>query len=150
MDVLGDGIYSRLNKVLRVEKGETYGTYARLRGGLYESDAYVHVFGSFQSDNLEKARDDMDSIVRKFVANGITEQEFNDKRSHLKNSLKVRMDSMMNLINLHHQTWLTNSNMTVSSIFNRIDNLTHEQVNKCIQTYLADAPITTVLAGLPK
>ena len=60
------------------------------------------------------------------------------------------MDSMMNLINLHHQTWLTNSNMTVSSIFNRIDNLTHEQVNKCIQTYLADAPITTVLAGLPK
>ncbi len=150
MDVLGDGIYSRLNKVLRVEKGETYGTYARLRGGLYESDAYVHVFGSFQSDNLEKARDDMDTIVRKFVANGITEQEFNDKRSHLKNSLKVRMDSMMNLINLHHQTWLTNSNMTVSSIFKRIDSLTHEQVNKCIQTYLADAPIITVLAGLPK
>ncbi len=150
MDVLGDGIYSRLNKVLRVELGETYGTYARLRGGLYNSDSYVHVFGSFQSDNLEKARDDMDTIIRQFVENGITVEEFNNKRSHLKNSLKVRMDSLTNLLNLHHQTWLTDSKMTVSEIFSRIDNLTHDAVNKCIQTYLQGSPIITVLAGLPK
>ncbi len=149
-DVLGDGIYSRLNEVLRVEKGETYGTYARLRGGLYNSDSYIHIFGSFQSNNLENAKHDMDAIVREFVSKGITEQEFNDKRSHLKNSLKVRMDSMQTLISLHHQTWLNNSNMTVAEIFNRIDALTHQDVNKCIQKYLNDTPIVTVLAGLPK
>ena len=149
-DVLGDGIYSRLNSVLRVKKGETYGTYARLRGGLYESDAYVHVFGSFKSDNLENAKEDMDAIVREFVSKGITEQEFNDKRSHLKNSLKVRMDSMDNLLSLHHQTWLNNSSMTVAEIFNRIDGLTHKQVNDCIGKYMNNVPIVTVLAGLPK
>jgi len=149
-DVLGDGIYSRLNSVLRVQKGETYGTYARLRGGLYQSDAYVHVFGSFKADNLENAKEDMDAIVREFVSKGITEQEFNDKRSHLKNSLKVRMDSMDNLLSLHHQTWLNNSSMTVAEIFNRIDGLTHKQVNDCIEKYMNNVPIVTVLAGLPK
>ena len=128
----------------------TYGTYARLRGGYYDSDSYLHLFGSFASDNLEKARDEADAIVRQFVANGITEQEFNDKRSHLKNSLRVRMDNNRNLLQLHHQTWLNDAEMTVSHILERIDSLSHEDVNKCIKKYLSDSPVITVLAGLPK
>jgi len=149
-DVLGDGIYSLLNKKLRIELGMTYGTYARLRGGYYDSDSYLHLFGSFASNNLEKARDEADAIVRQFVANGITEQEFNDKRSHLKNSLRVRMDNNRNLLQLHHQTWLNDAEMTVSHILDRIDSLSHEDVNKCIKKYLSDSPVITVLAGLPK
>ena len=150
VDVLGDGIYSRLNKVLRIEKGLTYGTYARLRGGLYNSDSYMHIFGSFSSHKLNDARGFIDDIVREFASEGITEKEFNDKRCHLKNSLKVRMDNSQNLLNLHHQTWLSDSSMTVDTILSRIDNLTHDKVNKCIKQYLSGAPVITVLAGLPK
>ena len=38
-DVLGDGIYSRLNLPRRVEKGFTYGTYSRFRGCPQGSDS---------------------------------------------------------------------------------------------------------------
>ena len=51
-DILGDGIYSRLNLPLRVEKGLTYGTYSRLRGGHHGSDSYLHLFGSFKVSAL--------------------------------------------------------------------------------------------------
>lgn len=150
MDVLGDGIYSRLNKPLRVEKGLSYGVYSRLRGGHHGSDSFVHLFGSFKVDKLVEAKQLMQNIFEEFVHEGITKQEFEDKKSHLKNSLSVRMDNINNCFMLHHQTLLNGNQMTYNEILNRVKNLTLKEVNDAIEKHLVNKPIITIIAGLDK
>jgi len=147
MDVLGDGIYSRLNLPLRVEQGLSYGVYSRLRGGNHSSDSYVHIFGSFKYDKLMEAKEKMHEIYNNFVQDGITEQEFKEKKSHLLNSLKVRGDNPSNMFMMHHQT-LLNGNLTVTTIKENIKSLTHEGVNEAIEKYLLEKPICTVIGGI--
>jgi len=147
-DVLGDGIYSRLNLPLRVEKGLTYGTYSRMRGGHHGSDSYMHVFGSFKVEKLKEARKLMDDILNKFTSEGITEQEFKEKKKHLKYSLKVRMDSVGAELMMQHQT-LLNGN-TLGEIQERIEQVTYDEVNEAIAKYLAGKPRVVVLGGLPE
>jgi zinc protease len=149
MDVLGDGIYSRLNLPLRVKEGLSYGVYSRLRGGHHGSDSYVHVFGSFKVDDLKIAQKKMNSIVNNFIAKGITQEEFLEKQNHLKNSLMVRMDNVMNMYTMHHQTFLNGNAWTVGKIMDNVRNMTVEKVNRAIKKYLLDKPSLTVIAGLP-
>ncbi len=149
-DILGDGIYSRLNLPLRVEKGLTYGTYSRLRGGHHGSDSYLHLFGSFKVSKLKEAKDLIHDILDKFVNEGVSEQEFKDKKSHLKNSIRVRMDSPQNMFMMHHQTLLNGKDMTYEKIMSNIKSVTHEDVNNAIKTYLKGQPRVTVVGGLPQ
>ena len=92
----------------------------------------------------------MQNIFEEFVNEGITKQEFEDKKSHLKNSLSVRMDNINNCFMLHHQTLLNGNQMTYNEILNRVKNLTLEEVNDAIEKHLVNKPIITIIAGLDK
>ena len=147
-DVLGDGIYSRLNLPLRVEKGLTYGTYSRIRGGHHGSDSYMHIFGSFKVSNLDTAKELIDGILDNFVMNGITQKEFDEKKNHLKNSIKVRMDNVNNMFMMHHQTFLNGNEMTYNKILQNIKDLNIDDVNDAINKYLLNQPRITVIGGV--
>jgi len=146
-DILGDGIYSRLNLPLRVQQGLSYGVYSRLRGGNHASDSYLHIFGSFKYDKLLEAKEKMHKIYQNFVLDGVTKEEFEDKKSHLLNSLTVRADNPSNMFMMHHQT-LLNGKLTFEDIKKNIQSLTHDGVNAAIEKYLLEKPICTVIGGV--
>ena len=148
--VLGDGIYSRLNLPLRVQQGLSYGVYSRLRGGHHGSDCYMHVFGSFKTDHLEMAHEKVAAIVDEFRMKGITEEEFEEKKMHLSNSIRVRMDNVTNAYVMRHQNFLNSMNWTVNHVLKNIKETTLADVNAAIEKHLKGKPSLTVIAGLPK
>ncbi|MAU13924.1 MAG: hypothetical protein CMH46_00105 [Muricauda sp.] len=146
-NVFGSGMYSRLNKKLRIADGRTYGAYARLRGGQYASDSYVHVFASFSNKTIEDDTNAMRELWDEFVNYGITKEEFTEAKMHMKNSLNVKMDNLDNLVGLSHNTLMNNKNLNLKTIIKRISEATFEGVNDAITEHLKNKPIVTVIAG---
>ena len=147
INVFGSGMYSRLNKKLRIADGRTYGAYARLRGGQFGSDSFVHVFASFSNQTIEKDTEAMRELWEDFVNHGITQEEFTEAKMHMKNSLNVKMDNLDNLIGLSHNTLMNNKNMNLKTILSRISATTFDDVNNAIKEHLKHTPVVTVIAG---
>ena len=147
LNIFGAGMYSRLNKKLRIADGRTYGAYARLRGGQLSSDSYVHVFASFSNKTIEQDTEAMRRLWDEFVNVGVTEEEFDEAKSHMKNSLNVQMDNLNNLMSLSHNTLLNNANLSLEEIMKRINSATFESVNYAIEEHLKDKPVVTIIAG---
>ena len=147
INIFGSGMYSRLNKKLRIADGRTYGAYARLRGGQYSADSYVHVFASFSNATIQEDTEEMHKLWDEFVAYGVTEDEFEEARSHMQNSLNVSMDNLENLIGLSHNTLMNNKNLSLKVIMDRIKNSRFEDVNNAIEDHLKGKPVVTIIAG---
>lgn len=147
INIFGSGMYSRLNKKLRIADGRTYGAYARLRGGQFSSDSYVHVFASFSNATLSQDTEEMRKLWDEFVAYGVTEKEFEEAKSHMQNSLNVSMDNLENLIGLSHNTLMNNKNLNLKVIMDRIKNTSLEDVNNAIEDHLKNKAVVTIVAG---
>ena len=147
INIFGSGMYSRLNKKLRIADGRTYGAYARLRGGQYSSDSYVHVFASFSNATIKEDTEEMRKLWDEFVAYGVTEKEFEEAKSHMQNSLNVSMDNLENLIGLSHNTLMNNKNLNLKVIMDRIKNSRFEDVNNAIEDHLKGKAVVTIIAG---
>lgn len=147
INVFGSGMYSRLNKKLRIADGRTYGAYARLRGGQFASDSFVHVFASFSNASIENDTDAMRELWDEFVNHGITQSEFTEAKMHMKNSLNVKMDNLNNLVGLSHNTLMNNKNLNLKTILSRISATTFEDVNNAIADHLKSKAVVTVIAG---
>jgi predicted Zn-dependent peptidase len=147
INIFGSGMYSRLNKKLRIADGRTYGAYARLRGGQYSSDSYVHVFASFSNATIQNDTEEMRKLWDEFVAYGVTKEEFEEARSHMQNSLNVSMDNLENLIGLSHNTLMNNKNLNLKVIMDRIKNTRFEDVNNAIEDHLKGKSVVTIIAG---
>ena len=147
INIFGSGMYSRLNKKLRIADGRTYGAYARLRGGQYSSDSYVHVFASFSNATIKEDTEEMRKLWDEFVAYGVTEEEFEEAKSHMQNSLNVSMDNLENLIGLSHNTLMNNKNLNLKVIMDRIKNSRFEDVNNAIEDHLKGKAVVTIIAG---
>tara|TARA_B100000963_G_scaffold141296_1_gene123019 strand:+ start:1756 stop:4479 length:2724 start_codon:yes stop_codon:yes gene_type:complete len=147
INIFGSGMYSRLNKKLRIADGRTYGAYARLRGGQYSSDSYVHVFASFSNDTIKEDTEEMRKLWDEFVKYGVTKKEFEEAKMHMENSLNVAMDNLENLIGLSHNTLMNNKNLNLMVIMDRIKNTRYEDVNNAIEDHLKGKPVVTIIAG---
>jgi zinc protease len=147
MNIFGSGMYSRLNKKLRIADGRTYGAYARLRGGQFASDSYVHVFASFSNKSIEDDTNAMRELWDEFVNYGVTNEEFTEAKMHMKNSLNVKMDNLNNLVGLSHNTLMNNKNLNLKTIIKRITEATLEDVNNAVHDHLKEKPVVTVIAG---
>tara|TARA_B110000008_G_scaffold234763_1_gene239262 strand:- start:8057 stop:10783 length:2727 start_codon:yes stop_codon:yes gene_type:complete len=147
LNVFGSGMYSRLNKKLRIADGRTYGAYARLRGGQYSSDSYVHVFASFSNKSIKEDTEAMRNLWDEFVDYGITKEEFTEAKMHMKNSLNVQMDNLTNLLGLSHNTLMNNKNLNLKTIVKRISDSNYEDVQEVIKEHLKNKPVVTIIAG---
>ena len=147
VDVLGAGMNSLLMNRLRKKMNITYGAYARLKGGNSGSSSYVHMFATFDMKNIENGTRVMEEIFRDFRENGITNEEFETKRSHFVNSLNVLTDNNVNLLNLTHNQLMNGCQISIDDIKKRAWELSLDDVNKAIKKHLKDAPIVHIKAG---
>jgi len=79
--VLGSPLTSRLDAVLRQEKGYTYGIRASV--GADRSGGLFQISSAVEASVTAPALEDLDDIVREAVAQGLTEQECSDAASYL-------------------------------------------------------------------
>ena len=82
-NVLGGNFSARLMQVIRDEKGLTYGIGSSLAGVAVEHTGYWRVDVSLSSENLERGIEATQSVIRDFVAGGITSKELDDKKTTL-------------------------------------------------------------------
>ncbi len=146
-DVLGAGMNSLLMNKLRKELNLTYGSYARLKGGNQNSSSYLHVWATFSMDEMDNGMVVMEEIFRGFRESGITEEEFQLKRSHFVNSLNVLTDNNVNMLNLTHNQLMNGCKISVQDIKERAWSLKLEDVNRAIKKYILPASIIHVKAG---
>ena len=147
LQCLGGGMNSAYNNILRKEKGWTYGTYARIRGGDHDSSSYVYSFGSFDMKNMPKAVPVMRTIYNEFCKNGISEEDFSVKRSNFEKSLKVKLENVSTLLSMTHNTVLNGDKVKFNEILDRSMKLSLEDVNSAIRKHLKDKPFVHVLCG---
>lgn len=145
--VLGGGMNSMYNDVLRKENGWTYGTYARMRGGNHDSSSWIYSFGSFDMKNMPVAAAKMREIYEKFCNEGISKKDFEVKRSNFELSMKVRMEEMSNLLAMTHQTVLNGCKTNFADIMDRSQKVTLEEVNAAIEKHLKGKDIVHVVCG---
>lgn len=71
--VLGGHFFSRLYEALRHEGGETYGATTTGKGGIYEEGYALATFT--RGDNAEATEKKLREVLRRFHADGVTEEE---------------------------------------------------------------------------
>lgn len=145
--VLGGGMNSMYNDVLRKEKGWTYGTYARMRGGNHDSSSWIYSFGSFDMKNMPVAAAKMREIYETFCNEGITEKDYEVKRSNFELSMKVRMEDKSNLLAMTHQAVLNGCKTSFVDIMDRSQKVTLEEVNAAIEKHLKGKEFVHVVCG---
>lgn len=147
LQCLGGGMNSAYNNILRKEKGWTYGTYARLRGGDHDSSSWVYSFGSFDMKTMPKAVPLMRKIYEEFCERGINEEDFSIKRSSFEKSLMVKLENVNTLLGMTHNTVLNGNKVNFKEILDRSMKLTLEDVNGAISRHLKGKAFVHVLCG---
>lgn len=102
--ILGGGLSSRLNQVIREQHGLAYSVYAYpsyyLNGGTFE--IYVGLSPENNAKVCKLLRKEIDNLV----ANGVTEKEFKRAQIQAVNALYMNVESNMTLMRLYGRTML--------------------------------------------
>lgn len=145
----GGGFESRLMKDLRVDKGLTYGVYARVSPG----DKLQTWSGGGQTKN-ESAKAFIDGIkdnMQKLVADGITETELADAKSYLTGSYPLGFDSNAKIA--ARMMGVRIDGLPVDFFDTRnalIEAVTLEDVNRVATEFLSPERYTFVVVGEPQ
>jgi predicted Zn-dependent peptidase len=92
MHVLGGTLTSRLDAVLREEKGYTYGVRAR-RSPLRGASVITHLSGSVQSEVTAEAMDDAWRIMGEYATDGPTDEEVEEAVAYLAGVQPLRYET---------------------------------------------------------
>ncbi|WP_416191695.1 M16 family metallopeptidase [Neisseria sp. CCUG12390] len=93
----GGGFDSRLMKMLRDQKGYTYGVYSTLEP-LTEAGVFSIAY-STQKKNTKASLADVKAVVEQFIAEGPTEAELKQAKDNIIGSFPLRFDSNAKLLN---------------------------------------------------
>lgn len=92
----GGGFTSRLMQELREKRGLTYGVFSQFSPGRHAGAFSVSV--QTRPDQADQAVDLVHAELRRFVAQGPTEQELNEAKAALVNGFALRLDSNRKLL----------------------------------------------------
>lgn len=93
----GGGFDSRLMKVLRDQKGYTYGVYSSL-APMSEAGLFRIAY-STQKKNTQASLADAQAVIETFIAEGPTEAELQQAKANIIGSFPLRFDSNSKLLN---------------------------------------------------
>ena len=102
--ILGGGLSSRLNQVIREQNGLAYSVYAYpsyyLKGGTFE------IYVGLSPENNAKACKLLKAEIDKLLQDGITEREFKRAQTQAVNALYMNAESNMTLMRLYGRSML--------------------------------------------
>lgn len=131
----GSGLNSRLNKVIREERGLTYGIYSTLTHS--DTADLWQIYFSATPDNAQKAKEITASVYADFYQNGVTETELMSAKKGLLASFNLRFASLLNIAEMLEQIQV--QNLGIDFLEKRqsfIEDVSLEAVNAAIRKYM--------------
>lgn len=147
--VLGSGFTGRLMQAVRDKEGLTYGIGAALANDAF-SDGSWQITGSFAPQLLDHGTTSTQHELRRWWADGVTDQELAARKTNLIGSYQVGLSNTSGMASTLLQTVLRGRDVTWLDQYPRaIDALTVEQVNVAIKHYLNPERMVVVNVGTP-
>lgn len=135
----GNGLSSRLSKVIREKEGLTYGVYTYLS----DREAVALIGGGFSAtpENFGKAQQLLKEEWLKMGQNGVTETELNDAKKSLINSFYLRFAAINNISEM--LVAMQKYNLGLDFLVKRNDYIRQvslEEVNEAAKKYFSTIP----------
>lgn len=147
--ILGGTFKSRLNLILREQKGWSYGISAQTNGNKGIGNAMLYVQAAVDTVHTQESLAEIRRIVKALATDPITQTEFDTARKTMKAeflSSVTNADSMTNLVAGLETTGFTLADL--STYLAEIDKLTLSDVQKQA-TAIAALPMAVSIAGDP-
>lgn len=146
--VLGGNFSARLMRIVRDEKGLTYGTGSALAGVATEHDAYWRIRVALSQDKLDEGIEATRAVVEDFAAEGVTEEELDEKKTTITGSFTVGLASTGRLA----RTLLANAERGFEVSYldefpEKVEALTLEEVNDAVRRHFRPGALHEALAG---
>ena len=148
--ILGGNFAARLMNTIRDEKGLTYHIGSSLSGLTTRYAGYWQTSVTLSHDALEEGIDATTAVIRRFVEEGATESELDDKKTTITGSYAVGLATTQRLA----QSILTNAERGFDTEYldrfpEEIQALSLEAVNEAVRRYLRPDALHEALAGVP-
>ncbi|MBU6453958.1 MAG: insulinase family protein [Cyanobacteria bacterium REEB67] len=142
-----DTIDSRLGRVIRKEKGLTYGVYSKFENPYFGGGAWVIELTTANED-VEEAIALVHEIVAKYAAEGISQAEFDESIDQAESRFTVALDGpspVANTMNLY--SFLGMGIGMMDELPKRYRKVTREEVNAFIRATFDLSKAATVIVG---
>ncbi|BBM69658.1 M16 family metallopeptidase [Rhodothermus marinus] len=146
--ILGGNFSARLMATVRDEQGLTYGIHAALEGISTEHDGHFEIEVTLSQERLEEGIAATLAQVRRFVEEGVTEEELAEKKDTLTGLFQTGLSTTAGLAT----ALLINIERGFGPGYldrypEEIRAVTRPQVNEVVQRYLNPEALHTVVAG---
>ncbi|WP_223819547.1 M16 family metallopeptidase [Cupriavidus cauae] len=144
----GSSMKSRLADRLRQQEGISYGATSYLRIGALDTAGRFGIQASFAPQNLPRLKAGVQRELRRFLREGVTEEELAEARSGLRQQgvvTRSRDEALVSM--LAYQLFVGQTMAFTEELERRIDQTTVEQVNAAIRRYLDPDRFVEVYAG---
>jgi len=145
--ILGGYFGSRLNKVLREEKGLTYGVHSYI-SHLKES-AFLNIHSELNSENREEAYKATISVFDDLKSNKIGKEEMSMVISYVKGSLLKSFDGPFAQANYLLTSKLLGLDINrAHTYYDFLDNVSPDEIKSAAQNYLDENSFYKIIAGV--
>lgn len=143
----GGSFTARLMSIIRDEEGLTYGIYSGHSGDVF-ADGSWFISGTFSPDLLHKGYSSTLRELKRWIQDGLTEDELKNTKSRLAGSFKVQLATTGGMASQILSVAERGLKMSYLDEFpEMINNSSLKDVNKAIKKYLNPDKIVTVVAG---
>jgi predicted Zn-dependent peptidase len=137
--VLGGGMSSRLFQSIREERGLAYSVYAYRLG--FQGAGALAVYAGTSPEKAAEVRDLILDEMRTIGQVGVTQQELDSARSHIRGSMALGLeDSGARMSRIGHSQLVHGKVLTVEEVERRLGELTLDQVNDTAKRWLSHQP----------
>jgi len=146
--ILGGNFSARLMMVVRDELGLTYGIRSGLSGLAVDHEGHWQISCSLSEEHVEKGISAISEVVNKFVEEGITEEELDDKKTTVNGRYIVGLATTGGMASaLLHNTERGFGTEYLDLYPELIEATTRRKVNDVIQSHCKPTQFHIALAG---
>jgi predicted Zn-dependent peptidase len=133
--ILGEGMSSRLNVMLRERHGLVYTVYSNLH--FFSDSGVFSIYAGSEKRNTKKIKSLIESELVKLIKSGISTKELHRAKEQLKASTIMALESLSSRMqNLAKSEFLISRYESTSFLIEQIDLITIDDINLCIDKYL--------------
>ena len=133
--ILGSGMSSLLFNTIREEKGLVYSIGSDLN--MYRNVGGLSVYASTSPEKFPKLMEELYSLFRRLVENGVRREELEYGKSRMVGKLKLSAErTLSNAFRLLDDVLTLGTPRELDSILSRVEGITLDEVNETVSRYL--------------
>jgi zinc protease len=142
--LLGGFFGSRLMKVIREEKGLTYGIYATVNHH-YHAD-YWQIGTEVQLDKSEETLEAINHEINRLATVPCDIKELNVLKSYMKGTILSSMDNILSISQMYTRLWISEKSVSdIEKYLQAIDSIAPDEISEMIHKYLSVPPKSVVV-----